>query len=451
MVELSPITIIGGGLAGCEAAIQAARRGVPVRLYEMRPRVSTPAHRTDGLAELVCSNSLRSDEPTTAPGLLKEELRALGSAVASAADATRVPAGSALAVDREAFSRTLTEWIADELGIEVIREEVREIPQKGIVIVASGPLTSDPLSDNLAALFGRKNLAFYDAISPIVEADTLDASRLFRASRYGKGEDYLNAPMTREEYTAFYNALVSAEVVPERPFEKIPYFEGCMPIEVMAARGVDTLRFGPMKPVGLVDPRTDRRPYAVVQLRPESRSAALYNIVGFQTKLAYPEQRRVFRMIPGLEKTEFARLGSLHRNTFVCAPAILGETLQTKARGTLFLAGQITGVEGYVESAAMGWVAGVNAARLSLKEPLIVPPATTVIGSLVGHLTRSAPESFQPMNAAFGLLPSLLQPVSDREARRNALIARARADMARWQAEAGVLPRLLGARTRERA
>ena len=258
-------------------------------------------------------------------------------------------------------------------------------------------------------------------------------------------------PMTREEYTAFYNALVSAEVVPERPFEKIPYFEGCMPIEVMAARGVDTLRFGPMKPVGLVDPRTNKRPYAVVQLRPESRSASLYNIVGFQTKLTYPEQRRVFRMIPGLEKTEFARLGSLHRNTFVCAPAILGETLQTKARGTLFLAGQITGVEGYVESAAMGWVAGVNAARLSLKEPLIVPPAATVIGSMVGHLTRSALESFQPMNAAFGLLPSLLQPVSDREARRNALIARARADMARWQAEAGVLPRLLGARTRERA
>lgn len=450
-MSLLPITIIGGGLAGCEAAVQAARQGVPVHLCEMRPRVSTPAHRTDGLAELVCSNSLRSDEPATAPGLLKEELRALGSAVISSADAARIPAGSALAVDREAFSRTLTEQIMREPGIELIREEVRKVPRNGIVIVASGPLTSDSLSDNLAALFGRENLAFYDAISPIVEAETLDTARLFRASRYGKGEDYLNCPMTREEYTAFYEALISGEVVPERPFEKIPYFEGCMPIEVMAGRGFDTLRFGPMKPVGLVDPRTNRRPHAVVQLRPESRSGALFNIVGFQTKLTYPEQRRVFRMIPGLGKAEFARLGSLHRNTFVCAPAILEDTLQARIRETLFLAGQITGVEGYVESAAMGWLAGVNAARIALGEPLIVPPATTMIGALAGHVSRSTPEGFQPMNAAFGLLPSLLQPVSDREARRGALIARARADLARWQDEADALPRTLGERTRERA
>ena len=421
------VTVIGGGLAGSEAAWQVARRGVPVRLYEMRPVKTTPAHHTDRLAELVCSNSLRGAQLDQAPGLLKEEMRRLGSLIMAAADASAIPAGSALAVDREEFSRRVTEAIAQHPLIEVVRQEVTEPPAEGPVIIATGPLTSDALSAWIREFTGEEYLSFYDAAAPIVTYESLDLSKMYRASRYGKGsgDDYLNCPMTKEEYEAFWEALVHAERHVPHDFEQGLYFEGCLPIEEMARRGPDTLRFGPLKPVGLPDPRTGREPYAVVQLRRDNRYGTLYNMVGFQTSLKWGEQKRVFRMIPGLENAEFARYGVMHRNTFICSPKVLLPTMQTRRRPDLFFAGQITGVEGYIESAATGIVAGVNAARLVRGEEPVAFPPETAHGALTRYITEAHPEHFQPMNIAFGLLPPLERRV--RDARRRKLLMAERA------------------------
>ena len=399
------ITVIGGGLAGSEAAWQVARQGFDVRLYEMRPVVFTPAHTTDQLGELVCSNSLKSDLPGSAPYLLKQELRRLDSLLLRIADEVKVPAGHALAVDRDKFCRRLTEEILRMPRITVLREEVTELPEEGITIVATGPLTSDALAESIARFAGRGNLYFYDAISPIVDAGTLDRSILFAASRYGKGgEDYLNAPFSEEEYLRFYDALVSAESAPLQSFERAMYFEGCLPIEELARRGVDTLRFGPMKPVGLTDPRTGNRPYAAVQLRLENLMADCYNLVGFQNHLRFPEQRRVFRMIPGLANAEFLRFGQIHRNTYIQSPGFLSPSLQTQNRPELFFAGQICGVEGYVESIATGLLAGINAARLAQARDPLSPPRLTACGSLVHYITNAASVNFQPINMSFGIL-----------------------------------------------
>ena len=407
---MAEIIVIGGGLAGSEAAWQAARRGVKVTLFEMKPVRFSPAHKEEGLAELVCSNSLRSENLASAVGLLKEELRRAGSLIMEAADATRVPAGKAHAVDRRLFSAYVTEKIEHEPLIEVVRQEVERIPETGCpVILATGPLTSEPLAKSLQELIGHDFMAFYDSIAPIVAADSINMDVVFRQSRYGPvGEgDYLNCPMNQQEYDAFYDALMAAEKVPLHPFEKPRYFEGCLPIEIMAERGRDTLRYGPMKPVGLTDPRTGRQPYAVVQLRAENREQTMFNMVGFQTKLKYSAQERVFRMIPGLEKAEFVRLGSIHRNTFVCAPLVLDPFLRLKARQEVMLAGQLSGVEGYVESTAMGLLAGIHAARSVLGMELIPPPRVTAHGALIAHLTEALPELFQPMNVNFGLFPRL--------------------------------------------
>src|SRR6266852_1011852 len=361
------VTVIGGGLAGSEAAWQLARQGVAVRLYEMRPVRQTEAHRTERFAELVCSNSLRSASFTAAVGLLKDEMRRLGSLVMAAADAARVPAGLALAVDRALFSQAITETLTTHPLIEVRREEVQELPA-GVTVVTSGPLTSPALSAQLRALFGSEYLYFYDAISPVVTSESIDTAVAFKASRYAHGDDYLNCPLTRAEYYRLVDKILVAEKVPEKEFERCLYFEGCLPIEEMARRGQDTLAFGPMKPVGLSDPRTGARPYAVVQLRQDDRAGTLWGLVGFQTKMTYPAQRRVFRLIPGLEQAEFVRLGSLHRNTFIDSPRLLRPTLQFKGREDLFFAGQMIGVEGYLESAAAGLLAGMNAARLRSEE-----------------------------------------------------------------------------------
>ncbi|HVM96341.1 MAG TPA: methylenetetrahydrofolate--tRNA-(uracil(54)-C(5))-methyltransferase (FADH(2)-oxidizing) TrmFO, partial [Candidatus Acidoferrales bacterium] len=381
------VTVIGGGLAGSEAAWQLARRGIRVRLYEMRPQRSTEAHKSDRLAELVCSNSLRSASLDAAVGLLKEEMRRLGSLTMRVADETRVPAGSALAVDRDLFAQRITAAIAAVDEITVVREELTEIPS-GVCIIASGPLTSPALSWTLQQLLGQQYLYFYDAIAPIISASSIDRSIVFAASRYGKGgDDYLNCPMTRDEYHAFVDAVLAAEKVPTRDFERCVYFEGCMPIEEMARRGRETLAFGPMKPVGLIDPRTGERPFAVVQLRQDNQAATLYSMVGFQTKMTYPEQRKVFRSIPGLQGAEFVRLGSLHRNTFIDSPRSLSSTLQLRSRPQTFLAGQLVGVEGYVESAATGLLAAINASRYLNGLPCVVPPATTCLGSLVWYIS----------------------------------------------------------------
>jgi len=436
-VTSQSVTIIGGGLAGTEAAWQAACRGITVTLFEMKPSRFSPAHTLPSLAELVCSNSLRGASLENAVGLLKEEMRRLGSLFIEAADATRVPAGGALAVDRELFSRFITEKIEQHPLITVVREEVDEIPVDGLVIIASGPLTSEPLARAISGLTGPY-LYFYDAIAPIVTASSIDQNTVFRASRYGKGDgdDYLNCPMTREEYDAFVAALLAAEKVPTRDFEKLIHFEGCMPVEELASRGHDTLRFGPMKPVGLIDPRTGREPHAVIQLRMENREATLYNLVGFQTKLTYPEQKKVFRMIPGLENAEFVRLGSMHRNTFINAPGILTATLRMKAQPRILFAGQITGVEGYVESAATGFIAGVNASLLALAGPdailLPIPPATTAHGALVRHITEADPKHFQPMNVNYGLFPPLEGRIKKAE-RRKLLAERALNELEEWR------------------
>ncbi|MBM4313174.1 MAG: methylenetetrahydrofolate--tRNA-(uracil(54)-C(5))-methyltransferase (FADH(2)-oxidizing) TrmFO [Deltaproteobacteria bacterium] len=402
------VTVIGGGLAGCEAAWQLLRRGLPVRLCEMKPERFSPAHKSPLLAELVCSNSLRSNAPDNAVGLLKEELRRMDSLIMAAADATAVPAGKALAVDRNAFSRFIEGRLAAQPNLELVRGEVTEIPSTGTTIVATGPLTSDALAAEIAALTGSAHLYFYDAISPIVEGSSIAMGRVFAASRYGRGEaDYLNCPLDRETYEHFWKALRSAEEVSLRAFEEVKCFEGCLPVEVMAKRGIETLAHGPMKPVGLIDPRTGCRPHAVVQLRREDREGILYNMVGFQTKLTWPEQKRIFRMIPGLENAEFARYGSVHRNTFVNAPALLTPYLQLCTRPDLFFAGQITGVEGYIESTAMGLLAGINASHLIAGQEMIAPPPETSLGALIGHLQRSGRKGFQPMNIAFGLFPPL--------------------------------------------
>lgn len=408
---MEQVTIIGGGLAGCEAAWQVAERGVAVQLYEMKPHRFSPAHELPLLGELVCSNSLRSNAPDTAAGLLKEEMRHLGSLLMRIADATAVPAGTALAVDRQHFAQMLTEAIEGHPLITVQREEVQRIPDTnaGPVILAAGPLLTGALAEHLQSLSGGDHLAFYDAIAPIVDADSLDYSIVYRKSRWddeGPG-DYLNCPMNREQYQQFIEMLGAAQTVPLHSFEEPHYFEGCLPIEVMCERGPDTLRFGPMKPIGLAHPHTGEKYHAVVQLRAENSEGTAYNLVGFQTKLTYAEQQRVFRTIPGLEQAVFLRLGSIHRNSFVRAPLVLDTHLQMQRVSGLFLAGQLSGVEGYIESTAMGLLAGIHAARLVQGKPLAAPPAATAHGALIAHLTASDPAHFQPSNINFGLFPPL--------------------------------------------
>jgi methylenetetrahydrofolate--tRNA-(uracil-5-)-methyltransferase len=406
---MTKIRIIGAGLAGCEAAWQCARRGVEVELYEMRPVKSTPAHQTDKFAELVCSNSLKSESENTAPWLLKEEMRRAGSQLIKLAQETSVPAGHALAVDRDVFAARVTEVISAEPLIKVIREEVTQIHEDdGITAVATGPLTSDALSKEVARLSGSDHLFFYDSISPIVEADSIDMSRVYMAARYNKGTaDYINCPFTKEEYDAFYDALISAQSVDGHEWEKLAYFEGCLPIEEIGRRGRDTLRFGPMKPVGLDDPRTGRWPYAVVQLRQENLRADSYNLVGFQNHLKFGEQARVLRLIPGLEKAKFLRYGQIHRNTYIHAPSLLTELMNLKQHPNVFFAGQISGVEGYTESIAMGMLVGMHIARIAQGLNAVTPPRETALGSLVNYLTRADVKSFQPANITFDLLPQL--------------------------------------------
>jgi len=433
------IVIIGGGLAGSEAAWQAANRGARVTLYEMRPKEMTQAHKTSGLAELVCSNSLGSVDLLNAPGILKEEMRRLNSLIIRVADEVRVPAGSALAVDREQFSFKITQALEGHPNIRILREEVTEIPTECFCIISTGPLTSDKLSRAIARLTHSNHLYFYDAISPIVDAESINMDVAFRASRYDKGgEDYLNCPMDESTYNNFYDALLAAEKVQPKEFEKTPYFEACLPIEVMAERGRQTMQFGPLKPVGLEDPKTGGRPYAVVQLRTENAHRSCYNMVGFQTKLTYGEQKRVFRMIPGLEHAEFLRYGSLHRNTFINAPQLLLNTLQFKSRGTLFFAGQLVGVEGYTDSAAMGGLAGINAARGLAGLPPVVPPPTTAHGCLLSYITTADPRHFQPMNTNFGLFPPLTSPIRDKERKRQLISQRALEDHAAWMTQSGL-------------
>jgi methylenetetrahydrofolate--tRNA-(uracil-5-)-methyltransferase len=430
-----PVRIIGAGLAGSEAAWQLARRGVHVELFEMRPLRSTEAHATADFGELVCSNSLRSDSLSAPAGLLKAEMRLLDSLVIHVAEQHRVPAGSALAVDRENFAKGLTAAVEALPQVKIIRREIEAIPSDGIVILATGPLTSPALSSDLSAQLGEEHLYFYDAISPIVTAESIDMEIAFRAARYGKGgDDYINLPLSREEYYNFIDALTAAERVATHSFERFVPFEGCMPIEEMADRGRDTLAFGPMRAVGLTDPRTGRRPHAVVQLRQENREQTLYNLVGFQTKMTYPEQRRVFKLIPGLANAEFVRLGSLHRNTFINAPQHLSPTLQWRQRETLFFAGQMTGVEGYVESAAAGLLAGINAANLVLGRAPVVPPAATALGALLRYITDPERKRFQPMNVNFGLLPALEGRLRGR-AKKEAHSARALTALGEWVRE----------------
>jgi methylenetetrahydrofolate--tRNA-(uracil-5-)-methyltransferase len=441
------VHIVGGGLAGSEAAWQAASLGVPVVLYEMRPVRPTAVHKTDSLAELVCSNSFRGDKLDNAVGLLKEEMRRLGSLVMRAADATRVPAGAALAVDRDRFSAEVTAAVSSHPLITIRREEIGSIPRDadGPVILATGPLTSDALSADIASMVGADHLYFYDAISPIVLAESIDRSKVFRASRWGRslragdacgvddGEgDYLNCPFTRTEYERFYEALVSAEKAPLHDFDHAKFFEGCLPIEVMAARGVDTLRFGPMKPVGLPDPRSGREAYAVVQLRQDNIAGDHFSLVGFQTQMKWGEQARVLRLIPGLEQAEFVRFGMIHRNTYVNSPTVLRDTWQTRAREDLFFAGQMSGVEGYVESAASGLMAGRNAAALVLGGAPAVPPRTTAIGALGYYVAHANPKHYVPSNIAFGLLPPLESPPRKKQDRKTAVSDRALRDLARW-------------------
>jgi methylenetetrahydrofolate--tRNA-(uracil-5-)-methyltransferase len=420
------VTIVGGGLAGCEAAWQLARRGVDVDLHEMRPVRTTPVHESGDLAELVCSNSLRGNALDQAAGLLKEEMRRMDSLILRVAEEVRVPAGSALAVDRGRFARRMTETVEALPGVRLRRAEILRIPDDSVTIVATGPLTSDALAAEIASFVGEAHLYFFDAVSPVVEADTIDPAKAFRASRYGKGgDDYLNCPLGAAEYEAFYQALTTAQSASVHDFEREHFFEGCLPLEVIASRGPDTLRFGPLKPVGLHDPRTGERPHAVVQLRQDNLAASHYSLVGFQTQLKWGEQKRVFRMIPGLERAEFVRFGMIHRNTYVNAPRILEPTFETRKRRGLFFAGQISGVEGYVESAASGLLAGLGALRRVRgldPEPF---PEETALGALGRYIARSDPRSYQPTNIAFGLLPDLPRRPRDKRRRRLALAERA--------------------------
>ncbi|MBI3074386.1 MAG: methylenetetrahydrofolate--tRNA-(uracil(54)-C(5))-methyltransferase (FADH(2)-oxidizing) TrmFO [Deltaproteobacteria bacterium] len=426
------VTVVGGGLAGCEAAWQLAERGVDVRLVEMRPAATTAAHATGDLAELVCSNSFKSRDPENAHGLLKEELTCAGSLILRAAAETSVPAGGALAVDRVAFAKAVTRAIEAHRRIVVRRDEARALPD-GPAIVATGPLTGTALALDIARATGAGQLYFYDSIAPIVDAETIDRAVAFAASRYDKGgDDYLNCPLNESEYRAFVAALLAGEKVAAHDFEEAKYFEGCLPVEVMAARGLDSLAFGPMKPVGLCDPRTGRRPHAVVQLRAENRERTAFNMVGFQTKLKWPEQTRIFRMIPGLERAEFLRLGSVHRNTFVNGPKVLDAELRLRARPNVRLAGQLTGVEGYIESTAIGFVAGVALAAESAGRPFTAPPPTCAVGALVQYVTEGPLHGdFQPMNVNWGLIPPLGEDVPKRD-RRLATLERARRDYGRW-------------------
>ncbi len=411
------VTVVGAGLAGSEAAWQIASRGVGVRLYEMRPSRNTPAHTSDRFAELICSNSLGSNRVDRAPGLLKEELRQLGSIILKTAESCAVPAGSALAVDREGFARAVTEAITAHPGIEVIREEVSVIPDDGLVVVAAGPLVSPALAEDIARITGSSGIAFFDAMAPIVNVDSVDFGKAFRASRYGEGDDYINCPLDEAEYDAFVAELAGAAMAPLRPFEEEDqrFFEACLPAEVMARRGRLVLAYGPLRPMGLSDPRTGRRPFAVVQLRQDNAAATLYNLVGFQTNLRYGEQERVFRMIPGLEGAEFVRYGQMHRNTFLDSPRLLRPTFQFRGRDQLLFAGQITGTEGYMASTASGLIAGINAARLAAGQAPVVAPSETMIGALSRYISDEAVTDFQPMKPNFGLMPPLPGRMGRRE------------------------------------
>ena len=431
-------TVVGGGLAGSEAAWALAERGVRVSLYEMRPVVPTPAHRTDRLAELVCSNTFKSVDLTNAHGLLKAELRALGSLLLPCADAARVPGGTALAVDRDLFSRAVHERVTSHPDITVVRDEVAELPTPGVV--ATGPLTSDRLAQAITARLGVASLAFYDAIAPVLADDSLEHDRLYALSRYGKGggDDYLNIPLERSGYEEFLDALLSADQHQGHDFDQVPYFEGCLPVEEMARRGRETLRFGPMKPVGLPDPRTGREPYAVVQLRREDRAGQMWNMVGFQTRLRIPEQQRVFRMLPGLGQAEFLRYGSIHRNAYVNSPATLGPALTACDDDLLFFAGQLTGVEGYTESLGTGLLAGINLARRLRGLPATVPPPTTMLGALYRYLREANPKHFQPMNANFGLLePLSISGRIPKDRKKALLVDRAQSEFTDWLSEVG--------------
>jgi methylenetetrahydrofolate--tRNA-(uracil-5-)-methyltransferase len=435
------IHVVGGGLAGSEAAWQLGERGHDVVLHEMRPLRPTPAHKTERLGELVCSNTFKSTEVSNAHGLLKAEMRILGSLILWAADQARVPGGSALTVDRDVFSRAVHNRVTSHPRISVVREEVTELPDPGIV--ATGPLTSDALADAIRARLGLESLAFYDAIAPIVSHESIDLSVVFRASRYGKetmdtaGDEgaYFNCPMSREQYEAFVDALAAADLASGHDFDKVPYFEGCMPVEEMARRGRETLRFGPMKPVGLEDPRTGRRPYGVVQLRMEDRAGQMWNMVGFQTRLRYPEQQRVFRLIPGLENAEFLRFGSIHRNSYINTPAALSPHLALRDQPRTLFAGQLTGVEGYTESTATGIVAAINLSRMLRGEDPVVPPSTTMLGALYRYMREADTRHFQPMNANFGLMEPLAEDVRDKKRKREMIAERAVADMERWKDE----------------
>ena len=434
---MKEVNVIGGGLAGVEAAWQAARLGAQVNLYEMRPVQQTPAHRTDKLAEIVCSNSLKSDEPGTASYLLKEELRQGGSLVMDVAAETRVPAGAALAVDREKFAASITERIESEPRIRLLREEVTKIPENEITVIATGPLSSDALTTEIMKLTGSDQMYFYDAIAPIVAADSIDTTIAFRAARYDKGgDDYLNCPFDEEQYARFYEELLNAKSVPLQRFEETRWFEACLPIEELARRGVDTLRFGPMKPVGLRHLRTGREPYAAVQLRQENLMADAYSLVGFQNHLRYGEQARVLRLIPGLQNAEFLQFGQIHRNTYICSPRVLQASMQMRERPNLFFAGQITGVEGYVESVAMGWLAGVNAARLASGAEMLEAPARSATGALAHYVSHAEAKNFQPVNITFALLPPLPEParraVRKKRERRQLLVELALKEWAEW-------------------
>ena len=432
---MEPIVVIGAGLAGCEAAWQISKRGGKVILYEMKPEVYSPAHHFPFFAEIVCSNSFKSESIGNAPGILKEEMGQLGSLILKVAKGTRVPAGDSLAVDRQAFSKGITEILEGLENVQIVRKEVSTIPQDGITIVATGPLTSEVLSKEIQMMTGDHHLFFYDAISPIVTADSVNFSKTFKASRYGKGgNDYVNCPMEREAYYRFVEALIQAEKLPIRDFERRYLFEGCLPVEELAARGKDTLAFGPLKPVGLIDPQTGKQPFAVVQMRQEDRFETLFNLVGFQTRLKQEEQKRIFRMIPGLEGAEFIRFGSVHRNTFIDSPRLLKESLQLKRRPHLFFAGQITGVEGYMESTAMGLLAGINAYRLGAEMEPVVPPSTTAMGALIHYIIYSQTVPFQPMNINFGLFPPIQGKTKGRE-RRRLLANRALMEFSRWKRE----------------
>lgn len=423
--------VVGGGLAGSEATWQLARRGIGVDLYEMRPVLKTPVHQTSDFAELVCSNSLRGNDLDQAAGILKEEMRRLDSIIIRVADEVRVPAGSALAVDRGVFAQRVTEEITKLPGVVVHREEITSIPTAPVAIVATGPLTSDTLATDIARFVGDTHLHFYDAVSPVIEADSIDMTKVFRASRYQKGtDDYLNCPMDEAQYRAFFEALTQAECSEVKDFEKEFFFEGCLPIEVIASRGLETMRFGPMKPVGLIDPATGRRPFAVVQLRQDNLAASHFSLVGFQTHLKWPEQKRIFRMIPGLENAEFIRFGMIHRNTYINSPKSLQPTFEAKTRPGLFFAGQMSGVEGYVESAASGLLAGISAAARACDEEPQAFPEDTAMGALGRYISGSDPKHYQPTNIAFGLFPELPENIRDKRLRRRALSERALVSLA---------------------